>query len=307
MVSRRSILKGLGAASASLLIPVSIKAGTVKKYSSANIRYCLNTSTISGQGLDLRQIIEVTAKAGYDGIELWVDDVKKYLTEGKTLASLKKHIDDSRLVVENAIGFAQWIVDDDQTRKAAFEQMETEMKMMAELGCKRIAAPPAGATSGKLLDLTIVAQRYRALIELGLRTGVMPQLEIWGSSLNLSRLSQALYVATEANYPQARILTDIYHMYRGGSGFDGLNVLHGTAYEIFHMNDYPSTPEREQLTDADRVFPGDGVAPMSQIASYLLHSGGTKVLSLELFNRSYWKRDALEVAIEGLKKMKKFI
>jgi len=46
---------------------------------------------------------------------------------------------------------------------------------------------------------------------------------------------------------------------------------------------------------------------MDKIAAYLLRAGGTKVLSLELFNSGYWKRGALEVAIEGLKKMKKSI
>jgi len=32
--------------------------------------------------------------------------------------------------------------------------------------------------------------------------------------------------------------------------------------------------------------------------------GGTKVLSLELFNETYWKQDALQVAKTGLQKMK---
>ena len=308
MVSRRNFLKCIGAASASMLLPVNAYSSkSIAKNAGSNVRYCLNTSTIRGQGLDLYQTIEITAKAGYDGIELWVDDVKKYLNDGKTLASLKKHIDDSRLKVENAIGFAQWIVDDDVVRKAAFVQMEEEMKIMAELGCERIAAPPAGATSGKILDLAMVAQRYRELIELGIKTGVMPQLEIWGASLNLSRLGQALCVVADANHAKARILADAYHMYRGGSGFDGLQMMSGTACEIFHVNDYPATPEREKLTDGDRVFPGDGIAPLKQIIECLLRAGGTKVLSLELFNADYWKRDALEVAIEGLNKTRKIV
>ncbi len=304
MISRRDILKSIGAASATLLFPMAACSGVKPKTIRSNIKYCLNTATIKGQGLSLPQVIEVTAKAGYDGIELWVDDVKEYVANGKTLAALKKHIDDSRLTVENAIGFAQWIVDDDDKREIAFAQMETEMKIMAELGCTRIAAPPAGATSGEALDLMVVAQRYRVLIELGVKTGVMPQLEIWGSSLNLSQLGQALFVAAEANHPQARVLADVYHLYRGGSGFNGLQLMSGNAYEIFHMNDYPSTPGREQLTDSDRVFPGDGAAPLEQIAACLLQAGGNKVLSLELFNRDYWKRDTLEVATEGLNRMK---
>jgi len=308
MVSRRNFLKCIGAASASMLIPINAySSGSSKKNARSNVRYCLNTSTIRGQRLDLYQTIEVTAKAGYDGIELWVDDVKKYLKEGKSLASLRKHIDDSRLKVENAIGFAEWIIDNDKLRKAALVQMEEEMIMMAELGCSRIAAPPAGARTGKLLDLDVVARRYRELIELGVKTGVMPQLEIWGGSLNLSKLGQALYVAAEANHPKARILADVYHLYRGGSDFDGLEMMSGTACEIFHINDYLTTPKREKLADGDRVFPGDGIAPLKQIVECLLQPGGTKVLSLELFNADYWKRDALEVAIEGLNKMKKIV
>jgi hypothetical protein len=35
--------------------------------------------------------------------------------------------------------------------------------------------------------------------------------------------------------------------------------------------------------------------------------GGVKVLSLELFNRSYWEGDMLEVARTGLSKMKKLL
>ena len=36
----------------------------------------------------------------------------------------------------------------------------------------------------------------------------------------------------------------------------------------------------------------------------LKEMGGPKVLSLELFNQSYWEQDALKVAKSGLKKMK---
>ena len=35
--------------------------------------------------------------------------------------------------------------------------------------------------------------------------------------------------------------------------------------------------------------------------------GGTKVLSLELFNPEYWKSDLLTIAKTGLEKMKKVV
>jgi len=73
------------------------------------------------------------------------------------------------------------------------------------------------------------------------------------------------------------------------------------------MNDYPASKPVNEQTDADRVYPGDGAAPVKQVLRDLQAMGGTKVLSLELFNNDYWKEDALLVAKTGLQKMKKLV
>jgi sugar phosphate isomerase/epimerase len=135
----------------------------------------------------------------------------------------------------------------------------------------------------------------------------MPQLEFWGASGTLYNLGQALAIAAMANDPGARILPDVYHLFRGGSGFDGLKLVNGKAIEIIHINDYPGNKPVNEQTDADRVYPGDGAAPIKQILSDLKAMGGTKVLSLELFNKTYWAQDALEVAKTGLQKVKSLV
>ena len=45
-------------------------------------RYCLNTSTINGGEVPVREQIQVASKAGYDAIELWLRDVTKYVERG---------------------------------------------------------------------------------------------------------------------------------------------------------------------------------------------------------------------------------
>jgi 2-keto-myo-inositol isomerase len=81
-------------------------------------------------------------------------------------------------------------------------------------------------------------------------------------------------------------------------------MLSGHAVQVFHMNDYPADPPRDKIADKDRVYPGDGVAPLTQILRDLFAAGFCGVLSLELFNPEYWKQDALLVARTGLEKMK---
>ncbi|MFW6290618.1 MAG: sugar phosphate isomerase/epimerase family protein [Mariniphaga sp.] len=307
MTSRREALKGLALlAGGAVAVPASAYERT-RSSNTGQFSYCLNTSTISGQKVGFLKELEITSKAGYDGIEIWVRDLEKYIQEGGSPEDVKKYTEDLGITIENAIGFAQWAIDDDAARKAGMEQMKREMEMLVRAGCKRIAAPPAGATSAPALDLFKVAERYHQVLELGEQTGVLPQLEIWGASYNLSHISEALFVASAAGHPRACILPDIYHMFRGGSSYHSLKLMSGAAIEMFHFNDFVASVPREQQKDADRVYPGDGAAPFDLIIPYLRNNGGKMVLSLELFNREYWKQDAFEVAKEGLKKMKKVI
>jgi sugar phosphate isomerase/epimerase len=83
-------------------------------------------------------------------------------------------------------------------------------------------------------------------------------------------------------------------------------MLDGNMIEVFHMNDYPGNMAREQMEDKDRIYPGDGIAPLKQIIADLKAMDGEKILSLELFNREYWKQDPLTVAKTGLEKMRAF-
>src|SRR5439155_25724958 len=126
-------------------------------------------------------------------------------------------------------------------------------------------------------------------------------------STTLSKLGETMLVATESRHPKACVLLDVYHLYKGGSEFASLRLLSGAAMNCFHMNDYPATPPRETITDAHRVYPGEGVAPLVPMLRDLFSSGFRGTLSLELFNRTYWEQDALGVARTGLEKMKQVV
>lgn len=268
------------------------------------VGYCLNTSTVRGQQLSVPEQVDLCATAGYDAIEPWIGDLRGYVEQGGELNDLRKRLEDAGVTVESAIGFAQWIVDDRAARTAGLEEMRRDMEMLAAIGGKRIAAPPIGAHQSAGPDLATIAERYRALLELGEKTGVTPQLELWGFSRTLSRLGELAYVAVEAGHPDACILPDVYHIHKGGSEFAGLGMLAATRMHVFHMNDYPATPPREQIGDADRVYPGDGVAPLGEILATLRDGGFAGYLSLELFNATYWEQPAEEVAKRGLEKMR---
>jgi 2-keto-myo-inositol isomerase len=301
--SRRQLLTAtLSCASLSSAIPA--RASASSSDDRGGFRYCLNTATISGYRLNLADQIEVTAKAGYQAIEPWVSDIHEVGGGPTALADLRNRIADRGLTVESAIAFPEWIVEDPARRAKGLEQVRRDMEIVAQIGGKRIAMPPAGVQHENGIALSRIAERYRAVLELGDQAGVVSELEFWGVSPYLSRLSQAVYVALEASHSKACVLADVFHLYKGGSGFEGLRLLSGQAIQVIHLNDYPGNPPRARITDQDRVYPGDGVAPLGQILSDLQRVAPGVVLSLELFNAAYWKADPLDTAKSGLAKMK---
>jgi sugar phosphate isomerase/epimerase len=266
--------------------------------------YCLNTSTISRQKKTLPEEIEIAAKAGYGAIEPWARELDAHVKDGGKLKDIAKRAADAGVVIADLIAFFEWIVDDDDRRKKGMEEAKRVMDMAQQVGSLRIAAPPAGATNQAGLDLRKAADRYRALMEIGDKVGVVPQVELWGFSKTLGRLSEAAFVAVESGHPKACVLADVFHLYKGGSGFESLKLLSPAALQVIHVNDYPAQPPRAVITDAARVYPGDGVAPLKQLLRDLRAQGCRAALSLELFNETYWKQDALEVARTGLEKMR---
>jgi len=307
-LDRRQLLAAAGASAATLLAANGAAQAQqpqpLAPYDpSERFRFCLNTSTIRGQELSIEEEISLAEKAGYEGIEPWLREINDYVERGGTLADLKKRLADAGLAVPSAIGFAAWIVDDDIQRAQGLEAARRDMDTLAQIGATRIAAPPVGATRQTGLNLFAAAERYRALIEIGDKYGVAPQLEVWGFSKSFSRLGETALVAIESGRTDAQILPDVYHVYKGGSDFAGLNMLSGNAIQVFHMNDYPADPPRAQIGDADRVWPGDGVAPTGKILQTLAANDFDGWLSLELFNRDYWKLPAAEAAKIGLEKM----
>jgi 2-keto-myo-inositol isomerase len=271
-------------------------------------RYCLNTATLRQHKLTLPELVDIAVGAGFEAIEPWIDEIERFVAEGGDLHSLDARIRDLGLTVEGGIGFFAWIVEDADQRAAAMKDARHAMTLLSRLGGQRIAAPPFGAhaAGAARIDLIDAADRYRDLLKVGEGIGVVPLIELWGGSANVSRLCEAAMIAMHSDRPEAAILTDVYHMYKGGSPQSGLRMLSSRALPLIHINDYPAIPPAD-ITDADRVFPGDGVAPLTSFFRDLRTIGFHGVVSLELFNPEHAAMEPLNVARTGLEKLREVV
>lgn len=250
-------------------------------------RISLNTSTLQAYELPADEQIKMVADAGFDGLEMWVRDIRSYIDAGGTAEELRELLDSRNLLLENMIGFSEWISDDERTREEAIDILRSDMEMIARMGGKFIAAPVQSIDAIDRTKLDAYAERYRAILELGDETGVVPILELWGTGA-LNQVSDCAHIAIGTGHPDATLLFDFYHVYRGGNSWETIDLVNAGKLPVMHMNDYPVNPPREQLTDADRVFPGEGICPYNKIVPKLYKAGFRGAFSVELFNRGYW-------------------
>src|SRR4026209_2064608 len=128
--SRREVL-GTGAAALGAVV-ASSTAGEAQPQKPAKPRprpanepfgYCLNTSTIRGNKLDIVAGGAAASKAGFQAIEPWVMELDRHTASGGSLKDLGKRIADAGLTVEDAIAFNSFLEDDDTRRAAALEKL----------------------------------------------------------------------------------------------------------------------------------------------------------------------------------------
>ena len=264
-------------------------------------RYCLNASTIRTTPV-LRQI-EVTRQAGYEAIELWHDHLDEHLRAGGTLTDVRKALDDNGIVAPTTIYLAGWFQPAGEEHVKALDEIRRRLEQSAAVGAKfAIAGPPPGKA-----DRALGAKHYAELLELGKSFGVKPAFEYLGFVEDINTIDDAIDITQRSGHPDATVVVDPFHCWRGGGPVASLAKLKGNQIAISHFNDSPAVPAASLQEDSDRVMPGDGVVDLKFYCDQLSSTGYNGYLSLELFREDLWAKDALEVAKLGIEKMRPFV
>ncbi|MCA8999015.1 MAG: sugar phosphate isomerase/epimerase [Planctomycetaceae bacterium] len=262
-------------------------------------RYSLNSSTI--QPTPILDKIRVAAQAGYEGIELWHADIDEHLSRGGNLKEIRQAVEDHGLVVPTTIMLKGWCEPDGSAYEEGLAECRRRMEQSVAVGAPHaVAGPPHSG-----VDFQRAAERYGRLLEIGIEMGVRPSVEYLGFAQEVNTIADALRIMEGSGHPEATIVLDPFHDYRGGGGHDDIARLKPNQIAVCHFDDAPASPPALEQRDPDRVMPGDGVIPLSHFLNLLRKIGYTGFLSLELFREDLWAQDPLEVAKQGLTAMKR--
>src|SRR5689334_15595165 len=176
----------------------------------AAFRYCLNASTI--RPTPLMEKIRIAGETGYSAIELWHDEIEEYCSNGGALVDIRKALIDQNLELPTTIYLRNWCDTTGQVHVAALEDCRRRLAEAAVLGASYAIASPAG---GKV-DVNLAAANYAELIDVGLQFGVKPAFEYLGFVEQINTIESALEIMQKSGHPQATVIVDPFHNFRGG-------------------------------------------------------------------------------------------
>jgi 2-keto-myo-inositol isomerase len=93
------------------------------------------------------------------------------------------------------------------------------------------------------------------------------------------------------------MVVDIAHFYIGGGLISEIEALDPKMIYAFHLDDVEDV-SKEGYTDASRVIPGLGVAPIDEVCAALKKIGYDGPCSIELFRPEYWAWDPQKLAVQ---------
>jgi 2-keto-myo-inositol isomerase len=264
---------------------------------------CLNTSTI--RPASVMDKIDAAAAAGFKAIELWNPDVFAYIEGGGTLQQVKDRLSERGLIVPSMIAIMGFVGNEEPGREERLGEARRRMEQARDLGAPFIvASPPGGYT-----DLARCGDDYVELLQLGREVGIRPAMEFLGFVAQVNNIRSAREIMDRSGDPNATIVIDWFHMVRGDGRdtmLEDLRALKGEQIAIVHLDDVPYAKPFGDMTDGDRVYPGDGDIPIDDLFAALEETGYGGPVSLELFSEALWAQDPYEVAKTGFEKSRKW-
>lgn len=264
---------------------------------------CLNTSTI--RPASLMDKIDAAAAAGFRAVELWNEDVLAYVASGGTLGQVRDRLEEYGLIVPSMIAIMGFVGNDEPGREKRAGEARRRMEQARDLGAPFIvASPPLGRT-----DLARCGDDYAELLAMGREVGIRPAMEFLGFVEHVNSIRSVREIMERAGDPGATIVIDWFHMVRGDGRdtmLDDLRALRGDQIAIVHLDDVPYRKPLSEMTDGDRVYPGDGDIPLAELFGALVETGYAGPVSLELFNEELWKQDPYQVARTGFEKSRRW-
>lgn len=256
-------------------------------------------ATVSLSG-DLGAKFEAVARAGYDGIEIFENDL---LSWGGTPEAVRALAESLGLTIIALQPFRDFEAMPEPQRSRNFARAERKFALMKALGtdfmliCSNTSALGVDDDARAAEDLRELAERAAAH---GLRIGF--EALAWGRHVNDYRHAWA--IVERADHPALGLVLDSFHVLAPGLPTAPIADIPGERISLVHLADAP-VKQMDLLNWSRhyRCFPGQGGLDIAGFMRALGRTGYAGPLSHEIFNTDFRMACARDTALDGMRSM----
>lgn len=249
---------------------------------------------------DLRTKLEAIARAGFDGVEIFENDLLSF--EGSP-AELRQLCQSLGLEIVAFQPFRDFEAMPEPQRSRNLQRAERKFDLMEQLGtdfllvCSNVSPQCIGELDRAAADLRELAERAA---KRGIRIGF--EALAWGR--HISDYRDAWEVVRRADHPALGVVLDSFHMLSRGHDLAAISRIPREKIFFVQVADAP-------LLDMDilqwsrhfRCFPGQGRLALADFMAALAKTGYDGPLSLEIFSDAFRAAPTAATAVDGIRSL----
>jgi len=254
-----------------------------------------------GWDAPLADRIRAASRAGFRGLSVWARDYQGARAAGLSDADLRSLLDDHAVEVAELDGVWGWLPGADRSVPAAedpvgfFRHREDDLYRVHDaIGGRSLNAIDA---FGGDWGVEAAADAFAALCDRAARHGLLVHLEFMPWS-RIPDAGSAWEIARRAERPNAGIVVDSWHFFRGNPDWKALARIPGDRVTAVQLADAPSRPDPDRIRETlhGRLLPGEGELDLPRLVAALREIGADAPLGAEVFSDALHALEPDEVA-----------
>ncbi|HYW00561.1 MAG TPA: sugar phosphate isomerase/epimerase family protein [Candidatus Acidoferrum sp.] len=265
---------------------------------------CLNQDTLRKTPFD--KFLSIAKRTGFEAIEFTVDKIDPILETDET-TKLRTKIEEERLKIASINGPENFNLLTDRDFSDLLTRTKKLSSFATTLNCDLLLPVPATNQSG-VSKAVVIERTVQCLEKLSDVCGeeIRLGLEFLGMhNCSINNLKDGMEVVRRVGRSNVGLTLDSFHSYLSGEDFAEIAKLDREEIFMVHVNDC-ERGLRENMTDANRLFPGEGAIDLEDFLAHVRKVGYDDYVSLELLRPAYWDRDPEEIAVIGRESLKRF-
>lgn len=262
------------------------------------MRTSIATVCLSGT---LEEKLRAAARAGFDGVEIFEQDLVVSPTSPEAIAKLAADLGISLDLYQPFRDLEG--VDEAQFQKN-LKRAETKFQLMARLRIDTILLCSNVGTA-TISDDGVVVEQLRRLGDLAdcHRVNIAYEALAWGRFV--SEYDHAWDLVKAADHPRIGTCLDSFHILSRNTDLSRIAEIPGEKIFFLQLADAPAlTMDVLSWSRHHRVFPGEGAWDLSDFLTRIAATGYAGPVSLEVFNDSFRQGDTNRTAVDGLRSLR---